>query len=382
MNTRGKILTFIIIMAAGIISLVALISLKEDTPKRTSSPKVKIVESIVVETGTVPATITAFGRVSSSQPVQLFSETTGTIMEGQIPFQPAQSFKQGDLLLKIDDRQALMNLNSAKSDLLNALASLLPEIKVDFPGEFKVWQDYFNSCEFDKLLEDLPETINPKIRMFLSRFNVYKLYFAVRDLEIRLEKHYIQAPFDGSIIRADLRIGSTVRAGSLLGDIINLEHLEVEVTVGVNDLAQMDKNATVRFTSSEVQGEWLGKILRIGSAIDSRTQTVPVYISINNGNNAAILDGAFLRADIQGITFENAVLVPRKALYNEKYVYLVNSGKLDLRQITIIRKESDNVIVNHGLSTGDTLVVEVLQGVASGMPAKARLISNDLSGQL
>ncbi|MEE9443551.1 MAG: efflux RND transporter periplasmic adaptor subunit [candidate division Zixibacteria bacterium] len=378
MSTGGKILTFVIIVAAGIISLVVLIGLKEDPPKRSSSPRVKIVESVVIETGTVPATITAFGRVSSSQPVQLFSEATGTIMEGGTPFQPAQSFKRGDLLLKIDDRQAWLDLNSTKSDLLTALASLLPEIKVDFPDEFKVWQDYFNFCEFDKSLGDLPETTNQKIKLFLSRFNVYKLYFAVRDLEIRLEKHYIRAPFDGSITRADLRIGSTVRAGSSLGEIINLENLEVEVTVGIQDLTQIDKKATIKFTSSEIEGEWTGKILRIGSAIDSRTQTVPVYISINNGDNAAILNGAFLRADIPGIQFDNAVLVPRKALYNEKYVYLVNSGKLDLREVSIIRKETNEVIINQGLTTGDTMVVEVLQGVAPGMPAEAKLISNDL----
>lgn len=382
MSTGGKILTFVIIVVLGIVSLFVLIGLKEDPPKRSTAPKVKIVESVVVETGTVTANITAFGRVSSSQPVRLFGEVIGTILEGDIPFQPAQSFKRGDLLLKIDDRQTRLNLNSTKSDLLTALASLLPEIKVDFPDEFKVWQDYFNSCEFDKPLAELPETSNPKIKLFLSRFNVYKLYFAVRDLEIKLEKHFIRAPFDGSIIRTELRIGSTVRAGSLLGEIINLENLEVEVTVGMNDLTQIDNNATINFTSSEVKGQWTGKILRTGSAIDSRTQTVPVYISINNGDNSAILNGAFLRADIPGIKFDNAVLVPRKALYNEKYVYLVKSGKLDLREVSIIRKETNEVIVNQGLNTGDTLVVEVLQGVAPGMPAEAKLISNELSEQL
>ena len=42
-----------------------------------------------------------------------------------------------------------------------------------------------------------------------------------------LNKHYFYAPFNGSITAADLRVGSNVRAGSRLGEIINLSNLEL-----------------------------------------------------------------------------------------------------------------------------------------------------------
>ncbi len=166
---------------------------------------------------------------------------------------------------------------------MTALANVLPEIKVDFPDEYQKWQDYFNSCQFNSKLSPLPETDNPKIKLFLSRFNVYTIYFSVRDLEIRLDKHDFYAQFDGSIVTADLRAGSTARVGSLLGEIINLEQMEVSVPIEAGDVQWIDRSRPVTFTSSEIPGEWTGRVSRVGSDIDARTQTVELYMSIDAG---------------------------------------------------------------------------------------------------
>jgi len=192
-------------------------------------------------------------------------------------------------------------------------------------------------------------------------------------MEIRLEKHYYYAPFDGSVIAADLRKGSTVRAGSVIGHIINLDNLEVEVPVAANDIAWIDQSKTVRLTSTEIPGEWKGRIKRIGRNIDERTQTVPVFISIDKNGHDQLINGVFLKAVIPGHVVTNAVSVPNRAVYNESYVYLVKNGRLEFRQIEIARKQLDHVIVKTGIAEGDTLVTEVLQGIAPGMPAMAGL---------
>ena len=66
---------------------------------------------------------------------------------------------------------------------------------------------------------------------------------------------------------------------------------------------------------------------------------------------------------------------PPLSLYKptlEHYVYLIENGKLIRREVSIARHEKNSVIIDEGLSNGDTLVVELLQGVAPGMPAKSR----------
>jgi len=361
----------VLILLTGFGLMQFFLSFSSEQPRQAPQARPKIVNIDVVQLEEIPSSIEAYGRLKTAQPVTLYSEVSGILQEGEITFQPAQSFRKNDLMLKIDDRQAILDLNSAKSDLLTALANVLPEIKVDFPEEYELWQTYFDKIRFDHSLEKLPDAANQKIKLYLSRFNVYKLYFQVRNLEILLNKHYFYAPFSGSITSADLRVGSTARPGTRLGEIINLDNLEVEVPVAVDEIQWIDKNTPITFTSSEMVGEWRGRIKRIGKNIDESTQTVPVFMTLTKNGTELLYNGIFLRAEIPGTTVQSAFKIPRRALYNEKYVYLIKDGKLDFREINIARIQTDSAILNGGIQNGDSLVTDVLQGVASGMPAQA-----------
>ena len=122
-----------------------------------------------------------------------------------------------------------------------------------------------------------------------------------------------------------------------------------------------------------ITGTWTGKIKRIGNTIDEQTQSVQVFISINKSKEDRIYNGIFLNAAIPGKSIKNAYQIPRSAVYNSDYIYLIKDGKLDYRRIDIARREINSVIVDGAISDGDTLVTEVLQGVAPGMLAEANL---------
>jgi multidrug efflux pump subunit AcrA (membrane-fusion protein) len=146
----------------------------------------------------------------------------------------------------------------------------------------------------------------------------------------------------------------------------------MELPVPAEDIQWIDRKKPVTLTSTEITGKWTGMIKRIGKSIDTQTQTVQVFIAINESRDANLYDGVFLKAVMPGLIIKSAVAVPRKALYEERFVYVIEDGKLDYREVEITRKEIDAVIVTDGVKDGDLLVVEVLQGVAPGMLAKAR----------
>ena len=360
------------ILAGGFLLMMFLLNIKSEPPKREQVIRPKIVHAEIIKLTDVNSEIVAFGRLTSSQPIILYSEVAGILEKGQIQFRSASSFKKGDLLIKVDDRQVKLDLNSMKSDFLNALAAVLPEIKVDFPEKYEKFQNYFNGCDFETNLKSLPKTDNQKIKLFLTRFNVYKLFYNVKNLEIKLEKHFFYAPFNGSIVSADLHVGSSVRSGSKIGEIFNLDNLEVEIPIATQDIHWIKQNKSVVLTSSEIDGQWTGKIKRIGKSIDERTQTVQVFATVSNSDEN-LINGVFLKASIPGSIIENAVSVPSRAIYNESFVYLVNNKKLDYRKVDVIRRQSDSVIVKGNIQSGDTLVTGLMQGVASGMPAIALL---------
>ncbi len=364
------VLVALVILTVGFAGMSLLSNLREESPKKDPELREIVVSAEAVALGEVAAEIVAYGRLKSAQPVVINSEVNGTLQLGDVSFRPGQRFQRGQLLIKVDTRQIKLEISTAKSELLKAMASVLPDIKVDFPDAYDVWQDYFNLCSFDRPVPPLPEAVNNSIKLYLARFNVYNIYFSIRDLEIRHEKHFIRAPFDGAIIGADLRPGSNVRSGTHIGEIISLEELEMVVPLTVEDVQWIEMDQPVLLTSAELRGEWHGRIRRIGKTIDQQTQTVQVYILVDDADQ--LYDGIFLKASIPGLTVASAVRFPRRALYRQKYVYLIEDGVLAFRQVEVVRSETDSIIVSGGLADGDMLVIDVLQGVSPGMPARVK----------
>lgn len=377
MNKRLPfVLLPVAVLALGYILMQVFSNMREEPERRRPPVLAKSVAATVLSFGSTPTHVEAIGRLNSSQPVQLVSEAAGTLLRGDVPFLPGQRFRRGQVLLRIDDRQVRYNLQSSKSDFLNALATVLPEMKIEFPAEYDRWQAYFDRCSFEHALEPLPESGQRKIKLLLTRFNVHKLYFTVKNLEVTLEKHEITAPFDGSITGTVLREGSSARVGAVLGEIINLESLELQAPVPAADLAWIGRDASVSLTAEGSARSWTGRVTRIGSAVDARTQTIPVFIGIR-GDTDGLFEGMYLRANIPGRALPEATVLPRRALYEDRYVYIVENGTLQRRDVTIARKMAESVVVTSGLQSGDTLVTELLQGVSPGMPAQARLTTGE-----
>ncbi len=370
---RGKmILIFIIVIGGGFAAMMFFLGLRSDVPRKEPKARPKIVNIKIAHPEPKSATIEGLGRLTSAQPVDIYSEVEGIIMAGEVPFKPAQSFKKGDLLLKIDDRQIKLNINGTKSNFLSALAVVLAEIRSDYKDLYSIWNEYFYTINFEEALPPLPESDDKRIQLLLSRLNLYNFYFAILDLEVTLEKHYIYALFDGSIVSTDLRVGSTARKGTRLGQIVNLADMEVELPIIATDISWIKEGDRAELISEELKAQWTGTVDRIGSSINSRTQTISVFIKLDDQNGFPVYDGLYLNVTIPGANIENAVTVPLSALYNGSQIYLIKEGLLELRDVKIARTENDAVILSGGLTDGDTVVTELMQGVVPGMPAQGR----------
>ena len=108
------------ILTIGFLLMMFLLNTKSEPPKSKSVARPKIVQANLIKLKNIHSEIVAFGRLTSSQPIILYSEVAGILEKGSIHFQSASSFNKGDLLIKVDDRQATLDLNSTKSDFLNA----------------------------------------------------------------------------------------------------------------------------------------------------------------------------------------------------------------------------------------------------------------------
>ena len=113
-----------------------------------------------------------------------------------------------------------------------------------------------------------------------------------------------------------------------------------------------------------------GKVVATSQAIDPETGTYSVEAAFANPAGL-LLPGQFARVRAPYQTLENAVVVPRRAvseLQGRFQVYVVGAdNKVEVREVGRGPVTDDTVVISSGLQGGETVVVEGVQKVRSGM---------------
>lgn len=358
---KRKLVSFVIvvlIISATYFAFQALSNQKKEVPQRPK-PAVKNYVSVrEFEPTTVDIMIEEFGRVGSSEQIHVIAEVGGKLTKGDVRLKKGQSFRKGQLLCKINDVEENLNLQSRKSSFLHTLASILPDIKIDFPESFDVWQRYFDRIKLDEKIPSLPPSKSSKEKTFLAAKNILSEYYAIKSEEENLKKFYIYAPYNGSIMTINYQVGSVVSPGADIGTIISTDQLELEVPVSIRDIKFVEKGKqAIIVDESGVGQEWTGTISRIANFVDPNSQSVSVFISMDKKSKYEALDGLFLKAKIPGKSIQRAISVPRRILKNKNEVFVVQDSVLATRQV-VVHKASQNQAIISGLKKGDLIVTD------------------------
>ncbi|HEY5692622.1 MAG TPA: HlyD family efflux transporter periplasmic adaptor subunit [Cyclobacteriaceae bacterium] len=359
-------IVFVIIIVGTVVFSNFLISQKELPPQRPKLEVKNYVKVMPVVYDELPINIVAFGRVGSSQQLNLVAEVGGKLLPGNISFKEGTNFRAGSILAKINNSEQLLNLQSRKSNFLNLVASVLPDLKMDFPDNYEEWDGYYNRIDLDKTLPVLPKGLSTKATAFLATKNILSEYFAIKSLEENLTKYTLYAPYNGSIQSVTIEIGSVVNPGSVVASIIRTDRLELKVPIELNDVGNvsMDTKVTM-FQEGNEQKYWSGTVVRKADFVDPNTQSINVYISINNPRGD-VFDGMYLRAVIPGKIIKEGMRIQRSIVQNKTEVFIVEGNKLKTKEIHIAQITQDEVIFN-GLAPGSMLVVDAPSNASNNM---------------
>ena len=183
----------ILLIAIGIVAVGFLLFKVFAGMKKKPEPAITLQAEKYVHTSTVhyknnQAKIIAFGQLKSVNSIDVFTEVNGIVLKQAKEFKVGNYFKAGENLLKIDDRDTRLNLYAQRSDFLNVLTSVLPDIKADYPESFDIWNKYLDNFEIEKNLNPLPEITNSKEKYFLAARNVFKIYYSILMIVFHVNK--------------------------------------------------------------------------------------------------------------------------------------------------------------------------------------------------
>lgn len=356
------ILVVALVIFGGSFGLMRFLASQKPIPKQIISEKAKkFVKTEKVNYQTIRTQLVAYGRVNSSQPLDLASEVSGRLLAGNITLKAGQKFSKGTLLFKIDDSEQKLRLQAAKSGLLKDIAGILADFKIDFGDSYSVWSNYFKSIELEKPLPIIPQPKNDKEKTYLAIKNIYNTYYTIKSTEANLDKYLVYAPFDGAVAELQLEIGSFVNPGTRIARLLRTDKLELKVPIETANIDWLNIGMSVKIATQSENMTWQGTINRIGDLVNPATQSLDVFVAITP-NEYKIYDGMYLKVNIAGKELDKVMEMPRNAIFNENYVYVLQDSSLITKQIKIQKINQETVIFS-GLDEGLDLVVEPLTNV-------------------
>jgi RND family efflux transporter MFP subunit len=338
-------------------------------PKKKESPPVLEREVKVVSTKNTAVTseMEVQGSLEAYNKVDIFAEVTGTLSNSTRPMKVGSFFKKGAVLLDVDREEANLNILSQKSNLLNAITTLMPDLKIDYPESFQQWKTYLDNFNVESPITAFPKALNQQEKYFIASKNLLSQYYSIKSAENRLQKYTVYAPFSGVITQANINPGSLVRAGQKMGELMGTGVYEMRATLNLEDLQYIKIGSKVNLYSDAIQGNWTGTIKRISDQIDPNTQSVIAYIGVSGKN---LREGMYLRGKLNSQVIQDALQIPIELLVNQNQIFTVKNGQLTLTNVDVINKSAHHAVVK-GIPDQTLMLKEKIIGAYEGLKVKA-----------
>ena len=313
------------------------------------------------------------GRLSAREKIDIYVEVTGQLIASGKEFREGVSFVKGDTLLYLNDEDSRMSIQASRSTFQSLLTSIQADLATDFSENFSIWQKYMN--DFDPLneLKELPEVTDQKEKNFLVINQVYNQFFSIRSQESKLRKYTIISPFDGIVHSANAVAGSVIRSGQKVGVLVGTMHYELEVGVSISDRNKININDSVSLFSEDMQGQWTGKIDRIGKAIDSATQTFKVFVRTSGED---LVEGMYLSARFNGSIIPKSTKLGNHLLINNQFVYGVERDSILTKYVVKVLHENQDQVWLSGIPTDAILLAQPISGLKEGTFVRTIILNN------
>lgn len=369
--TRKKqIIVPIIILVTGISVFIGLSSMKKPPEEKPEVINTPIVAVEPVEVGPMHLSVDSYGVVKPKYETALVAQVSGQIVELADAFVSGGFIAKGELLARIDPSDYEAALIDAEANLASATASL----------ETERAQGQVAAKEWKRITDASPTELSlrkPQLAQEMARVKAAKA--SVLRAKRNLERTEIRAPYDAMIESRDVGLGAFVSTGSRVGKLLGTDVAEVRLPVAdgqlkfLNDLGQ---NAEVVLSGvfAGVEKQWTAKIVRSEGVVDSNSRMSYLVAEVHDPYQlvASVKDeplrfGAYVNADIYGVTITNASELPRYLVENGRVAILDTDSKLKYIAVDIIRQDGANVIVTGDLAQGDRVIVSALDYPIAGM---------------
>ena len=266
-----------------------------------SNEKIDQVDTQQATTATIVQIVTASGKIKPSTEVKIAPEVSGEIT--QLTVKEGDEVKKGQLLVQIKQDIYISAVNRAQAAVQQSIAALeqsAARLK-ESESEYKRSKLLFESGTIARADWEATEANYKVARLTYdaSKSSLESARATLKEAEDNLMRTQIFAPIDGTISQLNVEAGERVvgtaqMAGTEVLRVANLDSMEVEVTVGENDIVKLAVGNPVDI---EVDAYWgkrfKGRVTEIASSAANVTETSSADQVTNFNVKIIILDESY-----------------------------------------------------------------------------------------
>ncbi len=274
------------------------------------------------------------GSLQAAARVAVSAYTAGHVTA--ILFREGQQVESGTVLVRLDDRVARAQLDSAQSRLALKESALQRDATLRHEG------------------------FVPQTSLETSEADVAQARTEVAARQADLDLLTLRAPFAGTLGERQVEVGQYVTPGQTLVELIDLTRMTAEFRVPERTLASVHPGARVAFgTDAFADRTFAGEVRFIAPQIDPKTRSFLVRAELQVPGRE-LLPGMFGRVELEVGAPRPLLTVPEAALVREltgSFVYRVEDGKARLTPVETGVTREGKVEIRGGLKAGDRIVV-------------------------
>lgn len=300
------------------------------------------VNVVLPELTRVQDRVTAVGTLQARDAVQLTAEVSGRVVE--MNFREGDRVRSGQLLIRLDDRQARADLQVAEARLADA-------------------RRQYERAQRLRTNNSISQSQVDELRTGLDVAEAER-----QSARTRLDNHRIEAPFEGVIGLTDTRVGSYLSSGTAITSLDATEKMELSFTVPERFLGQIRVGQQVEGTSAAFAGEvFAGELSHLGTRVSELSRTLPVRALIDNPEGR-LRPGQFVSVRLT-LQERDALVVPEQAILNQgerRYLFVATDGTARRIEVQTGTREPGRVEIMEGLDEDALVIITGQERLSTG----------------
>ncbi len=320
---------------------------------RRGQPRVAVVQTVAVTTGSIARSVTVSGVVEPLRTVAVNSQLSGAVLSVRV--EEGSVVRSGDTLAELDGRELQAQIDAAEASYQVADAAF----------------------ERAKQLRDRQIITLPEYEQ--QRTAHAAATATLGQLRTRIGYTQVLAPVDGVITEKRVEAGDAVGTQTRLFSIAEVSTLVVRVGVSELDVVELKEGDPVRVDMDAFPDRVVsGHIRRIFPSADPTTRLVPVEVALVSEARSFVRPGFLARTTFALNERSGVLLVPQSALVggsSSQAVFVVDQGRAVRRTVETGLTSEGSVEVVSGLKEGEPVVTLGNHLLRDG--AEVRVVDDD-----